>query len=166
MAPGGRFTRDTERAAKSPSRCSTRSKRERSGLTQAGTMSLGPLGITEEVVMMVFAELLATLAFPFAGGGVLVVMAAGDISSGLGGIWERLGNAVGTTLIPSLLKRVYSCGPSRLSSMRSIVEGVSFFSMVSMLPKATIQSKGQRRQVEPRFLGRVGLKALLLDVCV
>ena len=46
-------------------------------------MSLDPLGSTEEGVMMGFAEDLTVVAVPFAGGGALEVIAAGDMAGSI-----------------------------------------------------------------------------------
>lgn len=74
-APGGRLTRETEREVKAPGLCSTRRRRERSGLTQAGICEVT---VEEGVVTGLVDD------FPFVwgvvvGGGVEVT-APGDMA--------------------------------------------------------------------------------------
>ena len=75
----GRSTREMERAAKSPSRCSTRRSRLRSGWTQAGMVLLCFFDVVVDGLLTVWVEGLTEVSVPFDGGGVLVVMAAGGI---------------------------------------------------------------------------------------
>ena len=54
--PAGRETRETERLAKEPGFFSTRRRRVRSGLTQAGISVLSVRGSAEELVMTGLVE--------------------------------------------------------------------------------------------------------------
>lgn len=78
-APAGRLTRDTDRAAKAPGRCSTRRRRVRSGFTHAGMESLRVWGRAEEGAMIGLVEDMGVVFFPLEVGGAGFTMADGGI---------------------------------------------------------------------------------------
>lgn len=79
MAPAGRSTRDIDREANEPGRCSTRRSWERSGFTQAGTALSGALGMMVEGVITGLVEELNEFFLPFVTEGIELLIAAGDM---------------------------------------------------------------------------------------
>lgn len=77
IEPAGRETRESERLAKEPGFRSTRSRRERSGWTQAGMVELEVWGRMVGGVVVVLVDDLRLSVLPLAAGGGVEEMADG-----------------------------------------------------------------------------------------